>query len=93
MKAAYPDVKGPGDILPPVGVANAYDAMHLTALAITNAGSVEGAKIREGFYAIDTYDGLIKTYKKPFSLEQHDALTENDYIMVHYVGNQIEPVA
>jgi branched-chain amino acid transport system substrate-binding protein len=93
MKAAYPDVKGPGDILPPVGVANAYDAMHLTALAIAKAGSVEGAKIREGFYAIDTYDGLIKTYKKPFSPEQHDALTENDYIMVHYVGNQIEPVA
>ena len=93
MKAAYPDVKGPGDILPPVGVANAYDAMHLTALAITKAGSSEGAKVREGFYAIDSYDGLIKTYMKPFSPEQHDALNESDYIMVHYVGNQIEPAA
>jgi branched-chain amino acid transport system substrate-binding protein len=93
MKAAYPDVKGPGEILPPVGVANAYDAMHLTALAIAKAGSAEGTRIREGYYAIDTYEGLIKTYKKPFSSEQHDALNENDYVMVHYVGNQIEPVA
>jgi branched-chain amino acid transport system substrate-binding protein len=93
LKAAYPDIKGPGDILPPVGVANAYDAMRLTALAIAKAGSTEGPKIREGYYAIDAYDGLIKNYKKPFSPEQHDALNENDYVMVHYVGNQIEPVA
>ena len=92
IKTAYPDVKGPGDILPPVGVANAYDAMHLIARGIAKAGSTEGPKIREGLYALDRYEGLIKTYDKPFSPEQHDALTENDYIMVHYVGSQIEPV-
>ncbi len=39
------------------------------------------------------YDGLIKTYDHPFTAENHDALGENDYIIVHYVGNQIEPVA
>jgi branched-chain amino acid transport system substrate-binding protein len=92
MKAAYPDVKGPGDILPPVGVANAYDAMQLTARAIAKADSTDGPKIREGFYTLDRYDGLIKTYDKPFAPNRHDALTENDYVMVHYVGNQIEPV-
>ena len=92
MKAAYPDVTGPGDILPPVGVANAYDAMHLTALAIAKAGATEGPKIRDGFYVIDRHEGLIKTYNKPFSPEQQDALNENDYVMVHYVGNRIEPV-
>jgi branched-chain amino acid transport system substrate-binding protein len=92
MKTAYPDVKGPGDILPPVGVANAYDAMQLTARAIAKADSTDGPKIREGFYALDRYDGLIKTYDKPFAPNRHDALTENDYVMVHYVGNQIEPV-
>ena len=30
----YPDIKAVSDIVPPVGYANAYDAMHLTALAI-----------------------------------------------------------
>ena len=44
--------------------------MHLTALAIAKAGSTEGPKIREGFYAIDSYDGLIKTYNKPFTPDQ-----------------------
>ena len=34
LMAKYPDVKGPGDITPAVGVANAYDAMMLAALAI-----------------------------------------------------------
>jgi branched-chain amino acid transport system substrate-binding protein len=93
LQAKYPDIKGPGDVTPPVGVANAYDAMHLMALAIARAGSSEGDKIRQGFYAIETYDGLIKTYHKPFAPDNHDALNENDYVMVHYVGEQIEPLA
>jgi branched-chain amino acid transport system substrate-binding protein len=93
LQAKYPDVKGPGDVTPPVGVANAYDAMHLIALAIERGGSTDGDKIRQGLYAIETYEGLIKSYQRPFSPENHDALSENDYIMVHYVGDQIEPLA
>jgi len=58
----YPDVKGPGDATPAVGIANAYDAMHLVALAIEKAGSTDGDAIRQGFYKIDSYDGLIKKY-------------------------------
>ena len=92
LQAKYPDVKGPGDVLPPVGVANAYDAMHLIALALEKAGSTEGEQIRQGLYAIDTYQGLIKTYTRPFSPENHDALNEHDYLMVHYAGEQIEPI-
>jgi branched-chain amino acid transport system substrate-binding protein len=52
LMAKYPDIKGPGDVTPPVGVANAYDAMQLTALAIAKAGSTEGPKLREGFLGI-----------------------------------------
>ena len=83
----------PGDVTPPVGVANAYDAMQLTALAITKAGSTEGPKLREGLLNIDSYQGLIKNYTKPFTDENHDALNENDYVMVRYNGDQIEPVS
>ena len=63
LKAKYPEIKSTADVTPAVGIANAYDAMHLTALAIAKAGSEDGAKIREGFYAIDGYDGLIKSYR------------------------------
>ena len=93
LKAKYPDIKQPGDIVPPVGYANAYDALHLTALAIQKAGSADPDKIRQGFYQIDEHKGLIKTYKKPFSTANHDALNENDYIMVRYQGERIVPVS
>jgi len=92
LMAKYPDIKGPDDVTPAVGVANAYDAMHLVALAIKNAGSTDGPKIREGFFKIATYDGLIKTYNKPFSPTVHDAITENDYVWTQFVDNKILPV-
>jgi branched-chain amino acid transport system substrate-binding protein len=92
MMAKYPDVKGAGDVTPPVGVANAYDAMQLVGLAIAKAGSTEGSKLREGFLAVENYHGLIKNYTKPFTDENHDALNENDYVMVRYNGDQIEPI-
>ena len=92
LMAKYPDVKGAGDVTPAVGVANAYDAMMLTALAIKAAGSTDGPKIREGYYKIGTYDGLIKTYKQPFSPSNHDALGENDYVWTQFIDNEILPV-
>lgn len=92
LMAKYPDVKGVGDITPAVGVANAYDAMHLVALAIKAAGSTQGDAIRQGFYKIDSYDGLIKKYVKPFSPDNHDAINENDYVWTQFIDNQILPV-
>lgn len=88
----YPDIKSAADIVPPVGYANAYDAMHLTALAMKSGGGVSGDQVREGFYKIGEHKGLIKTYKQPFSPANHDALNENDYVMVKYQGEQIVPV-
>ncbi len=92
LKKKYSDIKGPGDVTPAVGVANAYDAMHLVALAIEKAGSTNGDAIRLGFYKIDSYDGLIKKYVKPFSPGNHDAINENDYVWTRFIGNEILPV-
>jgi branched-chain amino acid transport system substrate-binding protein len=92
LKKKYPEIKTLADVTPAVGIANAYDALHLTALAIAKAGSVEGPKVREAFYAIDSYDGLIKPYKKPFSPENQDALSEKDYIFTRFVEGEILPL-
>lgn len=92
LMAKYPDIKGPGDVSPPVGVANAYDAMMITALGLEKAGSTDGEKLRQGLLAVENYKGLIKDYGKPFTDANHDALTENDYVMVRYNGEKIEPV-
>jgi branched-chain amino acid transport system substrate-binding protein len=92
LKKKYPEIKSLADVTPAVGIANAYDAAHLTALAIANAGSTEGAKVRQGFYQIGTYDGLIKRYQKPFTAENHDALGPNDYIFTFFKEGEIIPL-
>jgi branched-chain amino acid transport system substrate-binding protein len=92
LKAKH-GIKGPEDILAPVGTANAYDAMHLVALAIDKAGAADGAKVRDALENLGEYRGLIKTYTRPFTPEEHDALTENDYILVTWRQGKIVPVA
>jgi branched-chain amino acid transport system substrate-binding protein len=92
LKKKYPDVKGPGDATPAVGIANAYDAMQLVALAIEKAGSTKGDAIRDAMYKVGRYEGLIKTYDNPFTPDNHDALNENDYIWTRFIGNEILPV-
>lgn len=92
LQVKFPEIKSIADVTPAVGIANAYDAMHLTAIAIEKAGNTKGKDIRNGYYAIDKYDGLIKSYSKPFSKDQHDAIGANDYIFTHFVDNQIVPV-
>jgi branched-chain amino acid transport system substrate-binding protein len=93
LKAEYPSIKDVGDITPAVGVANAYDGMHLAALAIAAAGSTDGDAVRQGFYKIGKYDGLIKSYDKPFQPGVHDAVQADDYVWAQFIDNKILPVA
>jgi branched-chain amino acid transport system substrate-binding protein len=79
-------------VFSPVGLANAYDAMHLLGVAIRKAGSTKGPEVRKALYAIDEHAGLIKTYRKPFSPQNQDALRADDYVMVRFDGSKIVPV-
>lgn len=92
LKQTFPEIKSEADVTPAVGIANAYDAMHLSALAIKNAGTTDGPAIRKGFYAITEYDGLIKKYEAPFSPERHDALGASDYLFTRFIDGAIVPI-
>src|SRR5262245_17530490 len=92
LKKKYPEIKTLADVTPAVGIANAYDAMNLMTLAIAKAGSTEGPKIREAMYGLDKYEGLIKTYDKPFTPANHDALTSDDYIFTYFKEGEILPL-
>jgi len=93
LKSKYDDIEGPGDIVAPVGTANAYDAMHIVARGIEKAGSTDHEAIRKAMEDLDTYDGLIKTYAPPFTQDDHDALGPDDYIMVRFnADGEIVPV-
>jgi branched-chain amino acid transport system substrate-binding protein len=92
LKAKYPAIKTLADVTPAVGIANAYDAMHLVGLALKKAGSTDGKAVRDALLAIDKYDGLIKTYEKPFTAQNHDALGPKDYVFAHFVKGEILPL-
>ncbi len=85
-------IKTAADIIAPVGTANAYDAMQLLALAIEKAKSTDGEAIRAALEQIESYQGLIKTYNKPFESAAHEALAPEDYVMVRYDAGKIVPV-
>ncbi|GJE82668.1 ABC-type branched-subunit amino acid transport system substrate-binding protein [Methylorubrum thiocyanatum] len=93
LKAKYPAIKSMADVTPAVGIANAYDATHLIALAIQAAGATEGPKLRDGFYKIPAYAGLIKTYEAPFAPDRHDALKPDDYIFASFRNGEIVAVS
>lgn len=77
----------------PVGIAHAYELTHILTKAINQAGTLDRAKIRDALEHIKSYSGLIKTYRPPFTIDRHDALTLKDVFMAKYASDgAIEPV-
>ncbi|MEO5375400.1 MAG: DctP family TRAP transporter solute-binding subunit [Alphaproteobacteria bacterium] len=68
-------------ILAPAGTAHAYDLVHLLALAITAAGTTDREAVRDALERIDTYAGLVKTHRQPFTPDRHEALGMEDYYL------------
>lgn len=66
----------------PMSAAQGYDGMHLLYLAIRQANSTEGTKIRDALENLKSrYQGVITSYHKPFSRADHDAITQNMLLM------------
>jgi len=66
------------------GVVHAYDLVHLLALAITDANTIQRDKVRDTLENIKNYDGLIRFFDRPFSKDNHDALGIEDYILTRF---------
>ncbi len=90
LKSAAPlGVKRFEDIRSAVGVAHAYDAVHLLALAITKAGSADRARIRDALEHLPAWRGLVKAYRPAFSPDNHEALSPNELLMARYRGDGV----
>lgn len=72
------------NILGVVGMAHAYDLVHLLALATAQVNSTDSDKIRQGLEQLPEYKGLIKTYQPAFTEFRHDALFADDYFMATF---------
>ena len=82
--AAVSPIRRIEDIDGPVGVAHAYDMMHIVAKAIDLAGTVDRKAVRDALEKVRRHEGLIKTYAPPFSPTRHEALGERELLMARY---------
>ncbi|MCU7836760.1 MAG: DctP family TRAP transporter solute-binding subunit [gamma proteobacterium symbiont of Taylorina sp.] len=71
----------------PVPIAQTYDAVHLLALAIAQAGSTERSAIRDALEQLPPFDGAVKHYASAFSKTQHDALGTEQYHMAKFASD------
>jgi branched-chain amino acid transport system substrate-binding protein len=72
------------DIKAPVGVAHAYDMMHILSRAIDMAGSADRSRVRDALEKIREHKGLIKRYSPPFTPVRHEALGPDELFMARY---------
>jgi branched-chain amino acid transport system substrate-binding protein len=78
------DIKRIEDIRAPVGVAHAYDLMHILAKAINLARTTERSAIRDALEQVREHRGLVKLYKPPFTSTRHEALGPEELLMARY---------
>ncbi len=74
-------------IASPVGVAHAYDLVHILARAIDKAGSTDRAAVRDALENVRNYSGLIQDYPRPFTPARHDALSREIVHMARYAAD------
>ena len=73
----YPTA-GAHKILSESGTVHAYELIYLLVKAIEQAQSIDRVKVRDSLERIENYSGLIKTYHRPFTALNHDALGLDD---------------
>ena len=60
--------------------------------AIRQAGSTEGAAVRAALEDLKApVNGLLKTYAKPFSRTDHEALTAKDFVWIKWKDGKLMP--
>jgi branched-chain amino acid transport system substrate-binding protein len=57
------------------------------AQAIRKAGSTERAKVRAALEQLGPHQGLVRRYARPFTLDNHDALSAEQVFMARYTAD------
>lgn len=72
-----------------VSAAQGYDSVLLIAAAITKANSTDGDKVAAALEDLGPVEGIIKTYNKPFSKANHEALGVADFHLAQWKDGQV----
>ena len=85
---AWKKTNGTTRIPVPPAAAQGYDSLLLLVAAIRQAGSTEGDRIREALEDLrDKVEGVIMTYRRPYSKDNHESITGVHDIFMGEVRN------
>jgi branched-chain amino acid transport system substrate-binding protein len=74
----------------PVSAAQGYDSIYLLAAAIKQANSTEGPKIKAALEDLKApVEGVVTTYNRPFTKDDHDAITANIPVFGEVKGQRV----
>ncbi|GAC1654544.1 MAG: hypothetical protein NVS4B3_18660 [Gemmatimonadaceae bacterium] len=77
-----------------VSAAQGYDSMYLLAMAIEQAGTTDGPKVKAALEGLQKpYEGVIATFDKPYSPTDHEAIHNTQVIMGVVQGGRVVPPA
>ena len=82
----YP-AAGEQKIIAESGTVHAYELIDLLVKAIKQAPSIDRVKVRDSLEPIENYSGLIKAYRRPFTVLDHDALGLDDLSLRGFRGH------
>jgi branched-chain amino acid transport system substrate-binding protein len=69
-----------------------YDSVLILAQAMKQANSIDGAAVRVALEDLKApVPGLLKTYEKPFSKSDHEALTATDLVWIRWKDGKLMP--
>ncbi len=69
-----------------------YDSVQLLGAAIKQAGTTDGPAVKAALEDLKTpVNGLLKTYSKPFSKTNHEALTAKDFVWIKWKDGKLSP--
>lgn len=72
--------------------AHGYDAVLLLAAAIEQAGSTDGAKVKEALENLrKPVQGVMKSYVHPFTATKHEAIQADDLVWTKWKGGKLLP--
>ncbi|HXK32159.1 MAG TPA: ABC transporter substrate-binding protein, partial [Candidatus Paceibacterota bacterium] len=69
--------------------ASAYDAVYFLEAAIEQAGTLDRVAVRDALENLESVQGTMRLFVKPFSKQNHEALTVKDSFLTRWVNGKV----
>lgn len=69
--------------------ASGYDAVYFLKAAIEKVGKADRVAVRDAMENIESFQGTMRVFKRPFTKQNHEFLTVTDSFLSHWVDGKV----